>query len=86
MSLTRVRCPLTREREGARRGWGFRGGMVKREGVTSWVGGTLRGGTLGVGVRWWGDCWMLELDTLRGYVGGREYGRRGGGGGLVGRG
>ena len=38
----------------------------------------------GGGVRWWGGvCWML--DTLRGYVGGREY--VGGGGGVkLGRG
>ena len=56
--------------------------MVKREGVTSWVGGYVEGGTLGGG----GVCWMLDtlrgyvgggvcwmLDTMRGYVGGREY-------------
>ena len=47
--------------------------MVKREGVTSWVGGYVEGWYVGGGgVRWWGGvCWML--DTLRGYVGGREY-------------
>ena len=50
------------EREGARRGWGFRGGMGKREGVTSWVGGYVEGGRMGGGVRWWGGgvgCWIL---------------------------
>ena len=85
ISLTRDRCPLTRERGGT--SWlGVSWGMVKREGVTSWVGGYVEGGTLGGGgggVRWWGVCWML--DTLRGYVGGREY-VGGGGGGKLGRG
>ena len=45
---TTVRCPLTRERErgGAHRGWGLRGGMGVRRGLE----GTLRGGgTLEVG-------------------------------------
>ena len=45
MSLTRVRCPLTRERGG-----------------TSWLGGTLRAGTLGG----WGGGGTL----VGGYVGG----------------
>ena len=43
MSLTRVRCPLTRERGGT--SWlGVSWGMVKRKGVTSWVGGYVERG------------------------------------------
>ena len=50
--------------------------MVKREGVTSWVRGYVEGGYVGGGGGGEGGyvgggvCWML--DTLRGYVGGRE--------------
>ena len=52
------------------------GGWLNVRGLRRGLGGTLRGGTL---VGGGGVCWML--DTLRGYVGGREY-VGGGGGGL----
>ena len=59
--------------------------MVKREGVTSWVGEYAEGGGgyVGRGYVGGGVCWML--DTLRGYVGGgggREYVGVGGGEGV----
>ena len=55
LTRTTVRCPLTRERESGT--WE----MGVREGGTSWVGGTLRGGE-GVDVRSWSK--MLFLDTF----------------------
>ena len=54
------------------------GGWFNVRGLRCGSGGTLRGGTLGGGYVYGGVCWML--DTLRGYVGGREY--VGGGGGV----
>ena len=61
------------------------GGWLNVRGLRRGLGGTLRGGGYvgGGGVRWWGwgVCWML--DTLRGYVGEREYVGGGGGGGVV---
>ena len=61
--------------------------MVKREGVTSWVGGTLRAGTLGGGgVRWWGgllDVGYVEGIRWRGEGGGVSWGGGGGGCGVL---
>ena len=41
--------------------------MVKREGVTSWVGGYVEGGVRGGGgVRWWGGGGLLDVRYVEG--------------------